>query len=288
MGRRKVEHRQQPGWRRRRGRGCRLFGAVESAQIQVEADFFGHRQRQHRLRGRLGIQRRHPRRRQGRHIAVRPRAGVQTEVQVAGCRQVRHTFDQFGQVDRRRHRAVQRLRQPQWNPQIAQAQRIGGLGHVGRLVAALFVVGDGLDPAGHVVQRFFGEGTQRRVQPCAVRQAGVEQLLASPGGLAEIAQADHAAAALERVEGAAQHRHLVRRVGAVGGRLHRGMRIGEDLARLFDEDVAHLGVVFEPGVSGGNRPRRRHRRGGGQRRRRRRRQPEQALRQLGAQVAAGR
>ena len=281
MDHRHVQHRQRRCRRhsQRRWFGRRLFGGVEGPQVEIEDDFVGHGHRR-----RLDIECRRQRCGDGGRLAEGPRAGIQAEVQVAGRGQVGHALDQFSQIDRRLD--CQRLRRPQRHTQIAQPQRIGSLRHVGRLVAAVLVVGDRLDPAGHVVQRFFGEGAQRRVQPRAVGQAGVEQLLASPGGFAEIAQADHPPAALEGVEGAPQHRHLVRRVAAFGGGLHRGMRIGQNLARLFNEDVAHLGVVFEPGVASGHGPRRWHRCGRWQRRRRRRSQAEQALRQLGAQGAA--
>ena len=129
------------------------------------------------------------------------------------------------------------------------------------MVAAVFTGGDRFGPATHVVERFFGEATQRGIHARAVSELGVEELLAGPGRFAEMVQADHAAAALEGVESAPHHRHLVAGIGcesavrAVSALVHRVAGVFQDLTRFFDEDLAHLAVVFEPGATGRCGPR---------------------------------
>ena len=73
-------------------------------------------------------------------------------------------------------------------------------------------------------------------------QPEVEHLLNTPGDFAQIAQANHAAGALERVEGAAEVGQYfgVVRVGA------QGVQVGADgfkhFLGLFDEDGQKFGV----------------------------------------------
>ena len=106
---------------------------------------------------------------------------------------------------------------------------------------------------------------QRRVDARVFRQPRVVDLLAGPGELAEVAQADHARTALERVE-RAPHQRDVAQAFSVGRQvLQRLACRSDDLARFLDEDLAHLGVVFEAGVA------RRHRFGVGPHLRHRRR-----------------
>ena len=148
--------------------------------------------------------------------------------------------------------------------------------------------GNRFHPTAEVGERFGAEQPQRRIHVRALRQAGIEELLARPGGIAEFAQPDHARAALERVEGAPQRGHVRLAVG-------RGLQpfqgrggVGHHLARFFDEDVAHLGIVFEPGAAHRCGLGRRHR-GAGRNRlgRVRCRQPGHGSGQLGAQRAPG-
>ena len=75
-----------------------------------------------------------------------------------------------------------------------------------------------------------------------VGQPGVEHLLEGPGGLAEVHQPDHARAALERVEGAAQHGQLAAVVRPRAERRHGGQAVVQHFAGLVQEDV--LEVVF--------------------------------------------
>ena len=136
--------------------------------------------------------------------------------------------------------------------------------HGGGVVAGTAALGDGLDPVAQVSQGVLRQQTQLRVHVRRLRKAGIEELLAGPGGFAEVAQADHARAALERVEGAAHRRHVLRVVRRVGQPLDGGGGVGDDFARFFDEDLAHLDVVFETRAA--------HRGGFGRRHRCRRRQ----------------
>ena len=143
-------------------------------------------------------------------------------------------------------------------PRAVQAQCIGGLRHGGAVVATVTAGSDGFDPAAHVGQCFAGQHAQRHVHVRRLRQAGVEELLARPCCVAEVAQPQHARAALQGVKGAAHGGHVLRVVGVGLQPLDGGAGVGHDFARLFDEDVAHLGVVFEPGAALGRGLRWRH------------------------------
>ena len=61
------------------------------------------------------------------------------------------------------------------------------------------------------------------------------------------------------MEGATHRRHVGQAVGGGRQALDGGAGIGHDLARLLDEDLAHLGVFFEAGAARGGGPGRRHR-----------------------------
>ena len=74
-------------------------------------------------------------------------------------------------------------------------------------------------------------------------QLRVVELLANPGRFAELVEPDHARTALQRVEGSTQsgqQSQLFRCLIQFGTR--RGS-VGQDLARLFEEDIAHLVVL---------------------------------------------
>ena len=128
------------------------------------------------------------------------------------------------------------------------AQRIGRQRQVRRVVAGGIADGQRLDPLREVRTGLVAEIAQVVVSGAAVLgQAGIEQLLAGPGRIAKRPQAHHARAAFEGVEGAAQRGE--RRCVVVAGlkRLQRGPGAGQDLQRFFEEDLAHLGVVFQLG-----------------------------------------
>ena len=145
----------------------------------------------------------------------------------------------------------------------AIAQRGGG-GHDGRAVEAGGVAGDQrLDPALELVEHVQRERAQLRIGlDDGLGQARVVQLLAGPGGFAEVLQADHARAALEGVERAADGGDGFEVLRILGQLLEAFAGAGDDLVGLLEEDVEHL-VVF--GGGGG-----RHGRGGRDRRGRRR------------------
>ena len=105
--------------------------------------------------------------------------------------------------------------------------------------------GDGFHPSTQVGQGLGGAQAQRRVHVGFQRQPSVEQLLARPGRFAEVTQAHHPGAAFERVEGAPHSRHVLRAVRRGLQPVHRRLGVGHDLACFLDEDVAHLGVVFQ-------------------------------------------
>ena len=155
-------------------------------------------------------------------------------------------------------------------------------------MAVVTAGGDGLGPAVQVVERLAGEGAQRGVHRRRHGQARVEQLFAGPGGFAVVLQPDHARAALERVEGAAHRRHLAQVLGLLRQPRHRGACVVDDLARLLDEDLAHLRVVFQPGLPRGRDTCRRHRRRRRQGLGRRRREGGHGLREFVAHGLARR
>jgi len=84
-----------------------------------------------------------------------------------------------------------------------------------------------------------------------VGQARVVELFAGPGGIAELLQAHHARAALERVERTADGGHLAEIVGRLVQVVAGGARGLYDFARFLEEDLAHLvvfGEIEQPGV----------------------------------------
>ena len=185
----------------------------------------------------------------------------------------------------RRHchgRTARALRHGNGQEFTGQAKRIGRTRHIDGLVAVVFAHGDGLGPVGQVGQRLGGELPQRAVQPRCIRQTVVVELFAGPAGFAELFQPDHARAALERVEGPPH----VGEVGAVLGRFtqtrQRRVRVGDDLAGFFDEDVAHLHVVFQTSATRRRGCWRRHRGRSRHRRRARRRQRGHGIGQFAA------
>ncbi len=123
-----------------------------------------------------------------------------------------------------------------------QAQRVGGLAQRLRAVMVVATRGGGVGPGLEMVERVAREAEQVGVGARGVGQAGVVQLLARPRRVAEVGKADHARAPLERVKGAAhggEACEVVRRALEHVDRLARGR---DDLARLLDEDLAHLVV----------------------------------------------
>ena len=116
---------------------------------------------------------------------------------------------------------------------------------VGREGAGI-AVGQGLHPLFKIAAGVAGELAQRGVgQPAGLGQAGVVDLLTSPGGHAKRHQPDHARTALERVEGAA---HGGERGFVVVAGLQHSQRLpgaGQHLTGLVEKHLAHLGVVFQ-------------------------------------------
>ena len=127
----------------------------------------------------------------------------------------------------------------------ATAQDQGALHQSAGVMRGRCAAFDGIDPGFKLTQRVCGEAVQRGVDTRVFGQARVVDLLAGPGGVAEVAQTDHARAALERVEGTAHQRDVAQPFGVGGQVLQRLACITNDLARFFDEDAAHLGVVFQ-------------------------------------------
>ena len=136
---------------------------------------------------------------------------------------------------------------------VGQALRRGL--HGGGGVGAGATRGNLFDPFAEVAEHPAGEVDLRGVGRSLIGQVGVEHLLADPRGFAELLEPDHARAALEGVEGApqkGQQGKIGRRAAQVVACL---LGIGKHLARLFEEDLAHLVVVLELGV---HEPRQRH------------------------------
>ena len=120
--------------------------------------------------------------------------------------------------------------------------------------------GDVFDPAGEVADGPVGEIEQRRRHGAKIGELAVEALLAGPARFAEILEPDHAGAAFERVKGAAQRRQAFERIGGraeFGQGLARG---GEHLARLLEEDLAHLVVLRQRRAGAGRHEVEPHRR----------------------------
>ncbi len=106
--------------------------------------------------------------------------------------------------------------------------------------ARLEVFDPDLEHVGGAIEHF---EKRRRRGACFVQPA-VQHLLHRPGGLAQVGQADHAAATLQGMEAAAQRdeRGLV-----VWRGMHDGQVFvdgGEDFVGLFEEDGQQLGVEF--------------------------------------------
>ena len=100
-----------------------------------------------------------------------------------------------------------------------------------------------------IVERLATEARADRSSagPPSASRALLSSCSRTPGGLAEVHEADHARTALEGMEGAAHGRHLAHVIGAfrqLGQRIASGLH---HLARFLEEDLAHLGVVFEAG-----------------------------------------
>ena len=104
---------------------------------------------------------------------------------------------------------------------------------------------DVIDPGRQLPERPTGELEQSRVGGLLIGQASVVELLADPGGIAELGQAHHAGAALERVEGAAKNDELLEIGGGVGQlSACRTGRI-DDLTGFLEEDLAHFLVLVD-------------------------------------------
>ena len=162
-----------------------------------------------------------------------------------------HRFRQLpGRRRRRRGLHLERLALADAMRRVDQRSRIDGGGRVEP------------DQAGPVAHRPAGGGSQRDQVVGGgplLRQPGIEALLDRPGAFAVAGQPDHAAGALQRVEGAA-HRGDARRVAArVAQHIEFAVDAGQDFLGLLDED-RHQFLV-------GCRFRLRQRRGGGRRRR---------------------
>jgi hypothetical protein len=142
---------------------------------------------------------------------------------------------------------------------IGQAHRRGhglagqqGLGHAVErcgLPSMRRAGGDGFDPFAEFAQRAVGTRQQFGRGVALVGQPGVEHLLHRPGGIAEVGQADHARAALERVERAAQDGEFFGVVRMAAEFRDGGQAVLDHFAGLVEEDVLQV-VFFELGHLG--------------------------------------
>ena len=186
----------------------------------------------------------------GAHVHGRDAAGVDTSLRVQRHQLGRGNSHRFRHGFSHHHR--RRLELNSTTPQQQRALHQGA-----GVMRARCAAVDGIDPSVKFAQCIGGEAVQRGVDARVFGQARVVDLLTGPRGVAEVAQADHARAALERVEGAAHQRDVAQPLGVGRQVLQRLARLRDDLARFFDEDAAHLGVVFQAGLA------RRHRLGVG-------------------------
>ena len=202
-------------------------GHLGGVHPQIERKCFARRSMRRRWRqaiGRGGIQ-------------------IQVEFQVRGAGQLGHTFEQGDAGTRRRGRRGRNWRMD------AQAQRVGTRRQRTRRMRIQAAGGDGFDPLTQVAHRLGGEVAEVPLQARAFRQARVVQLLAGPCGLAEVLQADHARTALERVKRTPDQRQVTQIVRPIAQARQRLARALKYLARLVDEDLAHLHVVFQAGAA---------------------------------------
>jgi hypothetical protein len=129
-------------------------------------------------------------------------------------------------------------------------QGVGGMAERRRAPVLRAPVPDGVDPLGELPQGGADRGQQLGRRRALVGQPGVEHLLEGGRRLAQLRQRDHARAALERVEGAAQHGHA-RGVGRLGGQGRNGVAgIAQHLARLVEEDGEQFGLLVVGRSSG--------------------------------------
>ncbi|MDT4804558.1 hypothetical protein FQZ97_373380 [compost metagenome] len=109
--------------------------------------------------------------------------------------------------------------------------------------------GDGFDPLAEIAQHALGARQQLGRGVALVGQPGVDHLFERPGGIAEVGEADHARAALERVERAAQDGEFFGVAGTVAERGDGGQAVAHHFAGFVQEDVLQV-VFFELGDLG--------------------------------------
>jgi hypothetical protein len=205
-----VEHRRRSIVERRQiadGR-CRLGAAIEAREIELEGHFG---RRLGRFHGRRGA----------------------CEFEVRGAGEAGGQAHRQGDVG-----AAIAARKTTRNA-------VGGELDLALVALAVAMRGDVLDPARQVAEHPGRELDQRRLGRSLLGKLGVEHLLARPGGIAERFEADHPAAALERVERTPYRRQQVEVAGRVLELPARRLRAFDHFARFLEEDPAHLVVVLE-------------------------------------------
>src|ERR1041384_3278962 len=98
-------------------------------------------------------------------------------------------------------------------------------------------------------ERFARRGEEieeRRPRQPLLLEPQVHELLDFPGDFAQVHQADHAAAALQRMEAAADGRERLEVVGLLAAHRERRLDALQHLGGLFEEDRQELGVDLGP------------------------------------------
>ena len=153
-------------------------------------------------------------------------------------------------IERSAERAVRRFGLEHRRRRRAAAGEVSGFDHRRRVVHAAALLGNVVDPAGEIGQAPVSEVEQRRRGGSLVGEVGVVELLAGPRTFAKLLQPDHARAALERVEGAAQRSQQVQVVRCKAKCGARVTGVAEHLARFFEKNLAHLVVLRKLGAGG--------------------------------------
>ena len=146
---------------------------------------------------------------------------------------------------------------------VVHAQGIGSLAECLRRPGCRRSRSDVLDPLPELAHGLAGQRQQRTTGRLLLGKPGIGQLLHRPSGFAKFGETHHARTALEGMEGAAQ-RGALAQISRVGRQRFQRLQTGlYDLARLFEEDLAHLGVVLVEVGRGDHRWRRRRHRSRG-------------------------
>ena len=111
-----------------------------------------------------------------------------------------------------------------------------------RLFAQRLAIPEVADHAGQCVHRLFQRLHDRRGHAQRAFQAAVEHVLHRPAELANVGRSDHAPAALERVERAANRRQRLVIFGIAQEGWEMPLQGFENLRGLFQEDIANLGI----------------------------------------------